>query len=243
MDLVRTLFDSYEDDFYSFSEEETLKNLCEMNELCEDIVLNCKNSRYKYDALNYLSLVANLTCNVTKMQQYIIDLPEMFRSFEPLMVRISTGEKREWIIDNYLREMDIEICNMLLEKSKNKDRNTILNNYQKSCAVHDALSDTYVFDLIRDGQITDWWELFISVEEWEMLLKSLGESIEKANQIADMILPENKKHIYSLLLTHLKIFVEWSEDKLVDSEYYDFVMTTIKEGENLIKSKVVGFIG
>lgn len=242
MDLARALFASYEDDFYSFSKEEISENLSQMNELCEDIVLHCESSHYKYDALRYMAFVAEQTHNVNKTRQFVSDLPETFKSFEPLMIKISTGEHKEFLIDNYIREMDIEICDMLLEKSKNQDRDTIINNYLKANAVHEALADIYVYDLIRDGQITDWWELFISVDEWDTLLASLQKSIEKATKIADTVLSDDKKYIYSLLLTQMSIFMEWSKDKLADSKYYDLIINMIKEGENLIKSKVADYI-
>lgn len=242
LELAKALLDCHESSFHSFTEDETLANLYEMNALCEDIVLHCDNSHYKYDALNYLSLVAKETYNVSKVRQYITDLPEVFRSFEPLMVRILTGDEKERIIDDYLRKMDIEICSMLLEKSKDQDRSITVDNYLKSCAVHEALSDIYVFDLIREGQITDWWDLFVLHDEWDMLLNSLEKSIAKANKIAAITLSEDKKYIYGLLLTHFRVVMEWIDEKLTDSEQYDSIIDTAKKGEELVKSKVVNFI-
>ena len=242
MDLAQKLFESSCDSFYSFSEDEIYKNLCEMNALCEEIWHSCNNSYYKHNALNYMSYVAERTHNIGKVKEFISNLPEMFKSFEPLMIRVSKGEQKEWLIDNYIRAMDVEICDMLLAKSGSQDNVTIISNYLKSYAVHEALSDIYVFDLIREGQITDWWELFIQAEEWDMISKTLNTSIEKASKIAEMKLPDKDSYIYSLLLNHMHILIEWCEDKLAHAECYNSIINTIKQGEALIKSKIPDFV-
>ena len=181
LELARRLLDSAFD--MENLTEESLTNLKEMNDVCDDIIANCDVAEYRFYAIWYVCQVAKKTNNLVRARRYRDELPPPWINNMGIQLLIcDEGERFDFLSRYYINVMCKLIGETLINLAKGKDISDIEVYYQKAAATKKIL-DVFDFDLIWDCQEDDWMDLFIATGEYERAYECLCKKFEYLKEV------------------------------------------------------------
>lgn len=172
------------------NQKEYLKNLKEMNAICEDIISNCQDSSIRSKAVYFICSSAKILNNKERAIELAKSMPSYYESREHLMSSLLEGDELKEHIKEGIKTSYISILSGIEILSNGKSKEELYQLYRKYLAIQDVIydNDDFVKSSLFGSSALSWAESFANVNELDTAFEILNKELERINEIAESTL-------------------------------------------------------
>lgn len=169
--------------------EEEKKRYCEeANKICEDIVANCPNKQFQYQAIYQISLLAHRLDNHERALELAKTMPLLHQSQELLQLNNLKGDAQIKSRKDVIHSLYIQLTNSLYVYAcmlHTQEEVGIL--YEKVRTIREALyeNDDFIKSGILGDDTAEWAAQFARVGDLDTAFRLLNEDMDRIIEITD----------------------------------------------------------